>query len=137
RMRPRGIVRTPVGVRDHAPVLVPLVVVPVADAVVLVDVARDDDVRALAKGGAARDRQLVVLAFAAARRAGLQIHLEAFVRRVEYEVDHARHGIRAVRGRGAAGHGLDALDDRLGQYVYVRRAETRRRHDAAVVEQRE
>src|ERR1700685_1657731 len=41
----------------------------------------------------------------------IRVDLDAFVVRVEYEVDHARDRVRAVHGGGAAGEYVNAFDE--------------------------
>src|SRR5690606_27143289 len=97
------------------PSLVPIAVIVVEDALLVVILARDDEMAAsVAEIGTPGGRQLVILAVAAVGQAALRAKFEPGEIGVEDEVDYARYRVRAVGGGGAAGGRLDALDHRLG-----------------------
>ncbi|CUS45503.1 hypothetical protein MGWOODY_Smn2846 [hydrothermal vent metagenome] len=115
-------------------------VVPVAidrmDALLGEIFAADQDMAlAAGEGRAARQRELVVRAIAIGGDAIFVAALDAGIFFVENEVDHARHGVRAI-GRGrAAGHYFDPFDQRLREGVDVDHAAGGGRDRALAVEQ--
>nr|GEU28321.1 hypothetical protein [Tanacetum cinerariifolium] len=103
-------------------------------AVVVVFAARNDAATALGKRGAARHADSLVARIALARLAVLDRALHAVDALFQTEVDHAGHGVRPVRGRGAARDHVHGLDQRRGDHVQVHAG---RAGDVAVVGERQ
>jgi hypothetical protein len=67
--------------------------------------------------------------------AAVRLDLDALVRLVEHEVDHARDRVGAIGRRSAAGDDLDALHQSLREGVDVDESGDARSHRATPVEQ--
>ncbi len=119
---------------DRAGAIVPVAAGDVVDAVLLGARAGEQEVAAVADLRAEGDPRLVVLGVAAIADAPLQLGLEPGEIGVEPEVDHPGHRVGAVLRRGAAGHGLEPADHRVGEQVDVDPAERRARGHPAPVE---
>ena len=128
-----------VGVGDIAPVLDVRTLAHrgrAFDGVELVAVERADEMQA-AVHETVPDGEAIFLVGAIIDEglAVLRPDLRALELGVEDEVGDAGHGVRAVARRGAAGDGLDVLQQHAGQDVHVDAAKAVGGHDAAAVEQ--
>src|SRR6185503_14744217 len=89
------------------------------DAVGVLALDTDDEVAAVADGGSEGEAVVRAVAVAFAARAEVDLGLDAFVVAVEQNVLHAADRARAVRRRGAARHGFEAIDQNGRNEVQV------------------
>ena len=68
------------------------------------------------------EAQRVLIAIALGRRLIVQIDAHGFNAVIQNDVNNARHGIRAVRGRSAAGYRFNAADKRGRNEIHVHAA---------------
>ncbi len=110
--------------------------IPITDRIEVGVLYRADEVQSIAHHGVTECKaHLAVVAIVATGRTSLPAHLHALEVRVELEVDDTRDRIRAVARRCAARHGLDVLQEHVGERVDVHAAESVARDDPPAVEQ--